>query len=303
MNWQVTNNSINRDWETRTTTTFCRQGDPSGVAYEYIAALSNAAHSDPWICIPHLATDDYVIQLAHLMRDRLDPDRKVYVEYSNEVWNSQFQQYSWVIQNIQADHNPSKYAIIARQKMNLFRDSFGDASRVVRVLAGQRANPWVLSTAADAISGDCDAMSCAAYLGMAPTGLDGSSTLTQLYTMYAPSITAMMPGLQGNRDVATRYAKRFVTYEGGQDLTPNPIGTTPPYLPLFKAFQRDPRMELLSRQLLNNVFSVGASLSCHYKLTSVWNQWGFYGALEFQDEDLTASLKYRALKAFSHGGP
>jgi hypothetical protein len=47
---------------------------------------------DPWFCMPHLADDDFVRQFAVLVKERLDPSLKVYVEYSNEVWNGQFKQ-------------------------------------------------------------------------------------------------------------------------------------------------------------------------------------------------------------------
>ena len=35
---------------------------------------------------------DYVREFARLVKGKLDPERRVYVEYSNEVWNGQFQQ-------------------------------------------------------------------------------------------------------------------------------------------------------------------------------------------------------------------
>ena len=43
-----------------------------------------------WINIPHLATSDYITQLAKLFREKLEPHLKVYVEYSNEVWGTLF---------------------------------------------------------------------------------------------------------------------------------------------------------------------------------------------------------------------
>ncbi len=82
-----------------------------GVAWEYIVALANLGHHDLWINIPHGANDDYVTNLARLLKygsdglnpytspqanpvwAPLDPSLKVYVEYSNEVWNFSFPQY------------------------------------------------------------------------------------------------------------------------------------------------------------------------------------------------------------------
>ena len=59
-------------------------------------ALANASNTDLWINIPGPATDAYVAQLANLIKNGdvvngvayagLNPNLKVYVEYSNEVW-------------------------------------------------------------------------------------------------------------------------------------------------------------------------------------------------------------------------
>lgn len=68
--------------------------DPGGVALEYIISLCNELDAAPWINVPHLADDDYVTKLATMLRDKLRPDVKVYVEHSNEAWNAAFPQVS-----------------------------------------------------------------------------------------------------------------------------------------------------------------------------------------------------------------
>ena len=87
----------------------------TGVAFEHIVALCNAANKDLWITIPHLAVEDapvgqdnFVTKLAKLIRfgsdgvepfsspqvnpafPPLNPNLRVYVEYSNEIWSSGF---------------------------------------------------------------------------------------------------------------------------------------------------------------------------------------------------------------------
>ena len=54
--------------------------------------LGNELEKDIWLNIPHLADDAFVRAMAEAVRDSLDPALKVYVEFSNEVWNSQFSQ-------------------------------------------------------------------------------------------------------------------------------------------------------------------------------------------------------------------
>ncbi len=66
-----------------------------GWPWEYVIELCNQAGMDPWINIPVSADDDYILQLAKLFRERLNPARAIYIEHSNEMWNWGFKQYSW----------------------------------------------------------------------------------------------------------------------------------------------------------------------------------------------------------------
>jgi hypothetical protein len=45
--------------------------------------------------MPHQASDEYVRQFALLVKEKLDPSLKVYIEYSNEVWNGIFAQHRY----------------------------------------------------------------------------------------------------------------------------------------------------------------------------------------------------------------
>jgi hypothetical protein len=119
MDWQVTNNSLEREWAGRKLPTFYtmvgsggdaigRWGKPAsefqqlfsgGVALELIIQLANMTETDAWVCVPHRATEEYMTEMAKLFKEKLDPKLKVYVEYSNEVWNWQFQQAGWMLQS------------------------------------------------------------------------------------------------------------------------------------------------------------------------------------------------------------
>ena len=72
---------------------------PEDEAAEHIVELANRLGVNPWICIPHMADEGYIQNLAAMFRDSLNPDLKIYLEYSNETWNSSFQQYAWVKAN------------------------------------------------------------------------------------------------------------------------------------------------------------------------------------------------------------
>ena len=63
---------------------------------EIMVELANRLDADPWFTLPHQATDAFVVEFATRVQAGLDPPRRVHVEDSNEVWNSTFEEHSWV---------------------------------------------------------------------------------------------------------------------------------------------------------------------------------------------------------------
>lgn len=65
-----------------------------GAALEHMVQLCNETNTDMWINIPARATDDCVRQMLQLIRNGaggfpgLEADRRLYIEYGNEIWNS-----------------------------------------------------------------------------------------------------------------------------------------------------------------------------------------------------------------------
>ncbi|WP_425039936.1 calcium-binding protein [Primorskyibacter sp. S187A] len=101
MDWTFTNGSGKARWSERARPdhyTFVGRGVP----VEYIIHLSNLVGADPWINMPHMADDDFMRRYAEVMRAGLDPRLKVYVEYSNEVWNFIFPQAVYAREQAQA---------------------------------------------------------------------------------------------------------------------------------------------------------------------------------------------------------
>jgi hypothetical protein len=107
MDWGATNNSTVQAWADR-----ALQGQRIGLAqargipYEVMLQLCNEQGADCWLNIPHAATDDFVTQLASLCAANLSVNRKLYVEYSNELWNTQFSQWAYSINRGLANFSP-----------------------------------------------------------------------------------------------------------------------------------------------------------------------------------------------------
>ncbi len=101
MDLMRTNSSPISVWSQRTSTSYYSQAQTTGVAYEYLIQLNNRVRKDAWVNIPHAADNNFIAQFAALLRDQLNPSLKIYVEYSNEVWNRDtlhFNQYTYARQ-------------------------------------------------------------------------------------------------------------------------------------------------------------------------------------------------------------
>ena len=97
MDWGATNGSPVVEWADRAHVDDVQYGRANGVPIEVMIDLANTLHVDPWFCVPHQASDDYVRQFATLVHARLDPGLHPHIEYSNEVWNTGFAQTGWAI--------------------------------------------------------------------------------------------------------------------------------------------------------------------------------------------------------------
>jgi hypothetical protein len=92
MDWLETNHSSQSKWADRPKVDDYLWQEFGGVPWEIVIELANQAMINPWINIPHLADKEYITELAKLFKEKLDPRLKVYIEFSNEVWNWNFKQ-------------------------------------------------------------------------------------------------------------------------------------------------------------------------------------------------------------------
>ncbi len=144
MDWMETNNSTQIGWEDRPLVldyTWARQGVPA----EIMLRLANELGAAPWVSMPHQSDDSYMRNFARLAHQLLDQDLRIYVEYSNEVWNWQFDQAHWAEAQGKArwggDHLWMQfYAGRAAEMSEIWSEIFADDAlpdRLVRVLSTQ----------------------------------------------------------------------------------------------------------------------------------------------------------------------
>src|SRR5262249_685365 len=92
------------DYETQMTGAL---GVQNGIAPESMIKLANELTADLWANMPHRAEDDYVRNFATMVGSQLNPGRKVYLEWSNEVWNRApgFLPHQWILQQLALPQN------------------------------------------------------------------------------------------------------------------------------------------------------------------------------------------------------
>lgn len=313
MNWQATNRNPPHEWTGRATTSLATYASELGVPVETMVALANETGADPWFCMPHDATDDYVRQFATLVRAQLGPRQRVYVEYSNEVWNSLFPQSGYAAEQglalgLSSDRNQAALRFQSQRSVRMFsiwRSVFGaDSARIVRVLASQAASTWT----AEQVLGWQDAFRSADVLAIAPYfggrfgGRDGAAESTmsedQLLDALAAEIENTTRGfIEANARVAQSYGVKLVAYEGGQHLVSAFV--TPTYEPavtrLFTSVNRNARMADLYRRYFEIWFAAGGDLFLPFVAVSPWGKYGSWGALEYVQQDPATSPKYSAI--------
>ena len=330
MDWGATNNSPVEHWADRTTPEMF-QGTTRGVALEYMIELANRLDADAWFCVPHLADDHYIEELAKLIKQRLDPKHKAYVEYSNELWNGIFAQSQWVSKKgcslglnkygrysgSCSEDGPRYWAGIkwqvrrSGQIFQIFDQVFGtDASRVVRVLAGQAMNTHlneVLLESADnpeinSAKLTADVLAVAPYAGhgigtnLAEKGRVGapvSEVLDDLERSIGPHVRE---STAANKKLVDAHGMHLVAYEGGQHLVAyGGAENNPQLVDKLIAVNRDPRMRSIYSKMLDAWYSESDNgLMMLFNYIESPNKFGVWGLLENQEQRLETAPKYQA---------
>lgn len=136
MDWMATNNSEQSEWRDRPLVEDASYAWGKGMPLEIMVQLANRMGADPWFNMPHKATDDYMQNFAGKVKDQLDPKLKAYVEFSNEVWNWQFQQAQYALEQGKARWGQDKgdtyaqwYGMRAAQMGKIWKQVFGQRQR------------------------------------------------------------------------------------------------------------------------------------------------------------------------------
>jgi PA14 domain len=333
MDWQSTNNSELQHWSQRTTPNSATQAGVNGAALEYQIQLANTLKVDPWFTIPAKADDDYVRQVATMVRDRLDPSLKANIEYSNETWNSIFSQASHVSQKglalgLDGNGYTAGLRYYSQRSVEIFKiweQVFGASTeqRVVKVLSGHAANPWTgeqILGWKDAYK-HADAYAIAPYFdGFGDADGDGWSdvndadnvnnvlkmTVDQIIDGFIKEMpTEIKQMFDSNYAVATeQFGLDMIAYEGGQHLTSYQFGSNEAKITeLFTQVNRNARMRDVYKLYLEQWQNSGGKLFNQFTDVAPSSKWGHWGALEYQNQDINTAPKYLGIMDFIKANP
>jgi hypothetical protein len=325
MDWQETNGSKQKDWKDRPLPEDATW-TVKGIPIEVMVDLCNRLRINPWFCLPHEASDDYVRQFASLVKSRLDPTLKVHVEYSNEVWNNIFLQHRYAEVQGKAlglgpKERPWEGAAMfhARRSMQIFRlweEVFGGRERLVRVIAWQAAGGSYWSDkmvlAHEEAGKHCDVLAIAPYITMciAPRGKvnaeDMSRWTVEQVLDYAETnaLPECVNWMKTQKQIADKYGLKLMCYEAGQHLVGVGGGENNDALTkLFHAANRHPRMGLLYTKYLDTWKALGGDLCCIFASTSGWSKWGSWGLLEHALQNEADVPKCKAVLEWNRNNP
>jgi hypothetical protein len=285
--------------------------------------LANTLHVDPWFCIPHQASDDYVRKFATLLHERLDPALRPHIEYSNEVWNTAFGQATWANQRSQALGLDSPfgqpaifYALRSVQVFKIMQDVWGaaDRSRIVRVIAGQAVWDNFLSNALayKDTAANADVMAIAPYFNAVAAG-DPAQVATTLGLSSDQVVDQMLANIRGpikssmtaNAALAAKYKLKLKGYESGPGDTSAsfPADKVDAMTALFTSAHTNPRMRDVYAEYYSQWVTAGGDTMNQYSDVGNWSKWGLWGSLQYVTQDPAAAPKYQGLLDFIAAHP
>lgn len=329
MDWGRTNGNPTVTWSDRTTPDSYTQSRGQGVALEYMAQLSNSMMQDCWVCVPHQADDNYVQQMAQLLRDNVDPSLKIYVEYSNETWNTAgaFTQTDYVQDQGEAlglapgnrwKSGQLYCSLRSVEIWEIFENEFVDDSRLVKVMGTQSANVNITNTRMEGLNDPSinpnytmpDALAIAPYFGKNYTPADippddgvgtcdtcSYPTVDEIVDTIAPQkILDKQAEVQLQKAVCDEQGMRLICYEGGQHFVGVQGAENDTILTgILHDANRDPRMYNRYLEYLDMLEGESVDLFSNFSYCDEWSKWGSWGTLEYQDQTLADAPKFQAL--------
>ena len=341
MKWMSTHDTLLKEWDGRAVLSKAFYADDSeynddktkttrGIPYEAAIALSNLLNADFYITIPAQSSDEYNGEFAKLVKGQLNSNLKVYLEYSNEVWNFDYavdraymlsQADARGISGGDTEFVPDGiklarfYSERAVEIFSIWDTEFSASeTKLVKILAGFVDIPYTneILTWKDAHS-KVDALSPTGYF----TGEIGfsSNESTVLAWAQADNLDAFFNELNNgglgseggldeikrnyiaNYNLANPLGLRMIAYEGGFGIEAFKFSSAAiqPVTDFNKKGQLDPRMGAATVANFNNWKDAGGDEFFHFNNSDSAMT---YGSLEYQTQAADDAPKYKSIMTY-----
>jgi len=316
MDWMATNGdwspkggSRQQRWGARPKPDDARWSNTHGVPLEIMAALANALKADAWFSMPHLADDEYIQNFAEMASRLLAPELKIYVEYSNEVWNRGFAQARYAEAqglSLALSTNPKEAHVRyhAKRSVEIFEiwAKVLPKQRLTRVLGSQATNLWFSESALSYgnTAKHTDALGIAPYFSVKGDEPTRAMTLDELFSaLESTALPRAKEYMVRQKVVAQKFGITLIAYEAGQHLVAaGSLRSDPVLNALFDSANRDPRMGTLYSQYLRDWSESGGGLLMHFTHVNSARQSGRFGSLEYMTQPRSEAPKYDALQKY-----
>lgn len=285
-------------WEGRPRVTDRSYNTPKAAPWEFLCTAVTQLRRHWWINVHVSADEEYIRQLATLLKECLDPELKVVFEYGNEIWNG-----SWPFglgaaycseKGRQRDLDPSKYVrgweygkqdwmyprlfhgIRTAELGKVFKEVLGP-DRVTVALGGFIWDPPHLAGLAMAgakAHGGVDAWAVAPYFGNDVGKQLGRVSDKELHAAMDVAVTEVLEAVDMQKAFADKHKVALIAYEGGSHVTPHGERSTPKILRQFERLNRSEKMGESYTRFYEHWKKVGGGLFLHYALTFPQDQVG-----------------------------
>ncbi len=324
----------NRKWLERAMPDSLTLTSNKGLSFEDMIQLANILDVDPWISIPTAADDDFVENLASLIKRQLKPNLKCYIEYSNETWNYNYPGYDYSEAksrqlNLTATVIPADawHPYRAVEIFRIFNRVFGEEnlrknrqnSRLVRVLTSQTAwlnrakavMDWQQAAKAWPTMGMpayqyADAWAATTYFSIRDMNIMEQSMISELIEIQIDQINEMFgktsnPGII--RKIHTEADKRglqLLIYEAGNETVMSSRHSD--LIAKAAKMNQDTGMYKVYRsvleqwsQLYHQYGSKSVGVWTHYYDVGRYGKSGYWGLLQSTYQNPETAPKYQAI--------
>lgn len=333
----VWNTPANATWASRASTDPLMQQTSAGIAYEYWIDLANETQKNLWVNIPYAADDNFITQLATMLKNNLDPNLKIYIEYGNENWWEPGSG-AWCEAKGMAlgfgdglGGEDAYSAYRSLQIFHIFDQVFGEndlhvdrnpaSDRLVRILSSQTASvsrsqgvmDWQTASTTAFSYGHkayeyADVWAATDYFNLAGGVVASTTPIDQLLVSQKQAIngsTGSNSSLYLLAQSAQARALKLVQYEGGEGLTvPDGNSNT---VNKLTSMMRDPAMKAVYALSLYNWGQLALQFPgvigdwAQFDNTGAGSKYGFWGMIETVMQTPANVPRYQPLLDFVNG--